>query len=141
MQQDPVDGLAEDAQGWAVAGADGQLGPVLAQGAQLEVGVQPGEQASRPSGSQVNGSEAIEGKRTGSPSAIATRRPSLGPREPHADRAEQPVAAPLGRTGHGRQPPGRRADQRLLDHSDRQRHLDVVAHEHATTVDQWRAGP
>jgi hypothetical protein len=45
VQQDPVDGLAEDAQGWAVAGADGQLGPVLAQGAQLEVGVQPGEQA------------------------------------------------------------------------------------------------
>ena len=83
VEQDPVGGLAEDAQGWPVAGADGQLGPVCAERAELEVGVQPGAQApSRPTGSQVSGSEVMEGKRTGSPSAIATGRPSRPPSGP-----------------------------------------------------------
>ena len=39
-----------------------------------------GRTPSIPTGSQVRGSEVMEGKRTGWPSRMATRRPSLGPR-------------------------------------------------------------
>ena len=45
VQQHPVDRPPEDTQRWPVAGADGQLGPILAQRAELDVGLQAGEYA------------------------------------------------------------------------------------------------
>src|SRR4030095_8348726 len=44
VQQHPVDRSPEGSQGWPVAGADGQLGPVLANGAELDVGGQRSEE-------------------------------------------------------------------------------------------------
>jgi hypothetical protein len=55
VQQDLVGGPPDGTQGWPVAGADGELGPVLSECAQLDVGVQPGKQPPSPTGSQVRG--------------------------------------------------------------------------------------
>src|ERR671913_29023 len=48
VEQHPVNGPADHPQWRAVAGADGQLGAVLAQGADLDGGVETGEQALQP---------------------------------------------------------------------------------------------
>jgi hypothetical protein len=74
-----------------------------------------------PIGSQVNGSDVIDGRRTGTPTLTATRRPSRSPSGPDPDLGEQPVAALLGVASHGRQPLRRRVEQRLLDPAGRER--------------------
>ena len=61
VQQHPVDRAPNGAEGRSVLGADGQLGPVLAERADLDVGLQPGSSPSSPSGSQVRGSDVMEG--------------------------------------------------------------------------------
>src|SRR4029453_11472239 len=58
VEQHPVHSLADHAERWAVAGADSQLGPISAERAQLEVGVQAGEhplQADRLPGQRERG--------------------------------------------------------------------------------------
>src|SRR4029453_12969239 len=58
VEQHPVHSAADHAERWAVAGADSQLGPISAERAQLEVGVQAGEhplQADRLPGQRERG--------------------------------------------------------------------------------------
>src|SRR5215207_8796289 len=120
VEQHPVGGPADHTKGRAVAGADGQLGAVIAERAQLEVGVQLGEQAleaDRLPGQRQRG----HGRKA---HGLAQADPDLPPQpdaeRSHANLAEQPVAAGLGLAGHGRQPPSRRVDQGLLHRGHRQ---------------------
>ena len=113
VQQYPVHGLADGAQGWPVAGADGQLGPALAEGADLDVGLQAGEypvQADRLPGQGERGS--WRGSGPAHPAWIFDPPPEAGAERPDPDLGEQ--AHPrvlLGRAGHPREPLGGGGEQ------------------------------
>jgi hypothetical protein len=130
VQQHPVDRPPDGAEGRSVAGADGQLGPVLAERADLDVGLQPGQQSLQPKrlpgqGQRRHGGEADR-------LAELDRDPPAEPvaQRPNSDLGEQPVAAPLGFPGQRRHPLRRRVEQRLFHPLMRERELQVVANKH-----------
>src|SRR5918994_3324174 len=141
VEQHPVDGPADQTQGWAVAGADGQLGAVPTEGADLDGGVQAGEQAFH--ADRLPGEGQRGHRREPDRLAELDRDPPPQPRPQGADpdRGQELVAAGLGGPGHGRQPPGWGGEHGLLDPGGGQGHLDVVAHEHIGRMDPPRARP
>ena len=147
---DPLGHAAVDVLGRArlgfELGADGQLGPVLAQRAELDGGVQAGGAGRRrreaPSAGEARSwwAGGPAGRAPGRPGVLPGprgRRPANRPtrppgRRPDPDPGGQALAAFLGGGGQGGQPAGRGVDQRLLDQVGGQGQLQVVAHEHAS---------
>src|SRR5918995_2111868 len=130
VEQHPVDGPADQTQGWAVAGADGQLGAVPTERADLDGGVQAGEQAFHADRFPGEGERGHRGEADRLAELDRDPPPEPRPQGADPDRGEELVTAGLGGPGHGRQPPGRGGEQGLLDPGGGQGHLDVVAREH-----------
>ena len=128
-------------EGRPVAGADGQLGPVLAQRAELDVGVQAGEHALQPDRLPGQGQRGHGGKADRLADLDGDPPTEPGAKRPDPDLGEQVVAAPLGFAGNRRQPVGRSVEHRVLDLPGRQGQLHVVANEHAPMVGRSRTGP
>ena len=143
VQQHPVHGPPDHPEGRAVAGADGQLGPVLAERPELDVGVQAGEQALQPDRLPGQGQRGHRGEPHRLAELDRHPPPQPGPErpDPDPDLGEQVVAALLGRAGHLGQPAGRVVEQGLFHLGRRQRQLDEVAYEHACRVALPRPGP
>src|SRR5215213_2309640 len=140
VQQHPVDRPPEDTQGWPVAGADGQLGPILAQRTELDVGIQPGEHALQPDRLPGQGQRGHGGKADRLADLDGDPPTEPGPKRSDPDLGEQMIAAPLGFAGNHRQPVGRRIEHGMLDLPGRQGQLHVIANEHASRVDPAEPG-
>ena len=128
VQQHPVDRPPEGSQGWPVAGADGQLGPVLAQASRARC--RPPGGGARPPARPAPRSGAARSWRGSGPAGHLDRDSPTEPQPGQGsdpDLGEQMVAAPLGLAGNRGQPVGRSVEHHVLDLPGRQGQLQVVA--------------
>jgi len=91
------------------------LRPILAQGTELDVGVQARQQALQPDRLPGQGQRRHRGKADRLADLDGDPPTQPGAKRSYPDLAEQVIAAPLGLAGNGRQPLGRRVEQRMLD--------------------------
>src|SRR6266536_929005 len=137
VQQGPVDGSPDHAQGGPVLRADRQLRPIRPEAGHLDVRLQRGEQRLGTGGAPPHGEHGLgrEPDRLAQLDLDLLLDPPAGGAEP--DLAEQdlgPVAGAPGESGH---PFLRRPQDGGFHLLERQRKLEVIADEHAR---EYRAG-